>query len=583
MCRLRGVFQVQVHGARFTGGHGDVAGQLLHARVVDALVLGHVHHAVIGGHEECSPRRGALRQTLQRRVQFLQLLQPFVTTHAVAVARRVNLAPVQVHGGRGAAGERLQGVGDAGVIADGIHEVAAAQRRLRQAGTAVLTQRNGEHAAVRMVAFQHGRQRLPGVRVHRLIPAGQVVHDRTRSPITSRVAHLVTGNAVRTGCRTGTQRGQGGGSRGGERSVQRAQVQCLTQGGRVAAVAVEQLLAQAVHHDHAGVAERRRINILLREATGKVQRVGNSVERRVRIQGVRGARQASLSHQRGSGLQHIGNAIAAVGGRGRQRRAQNIVQGGLYRHKVLSGVWRVCESTGHRAVCYCASATTGAYQWCLSAGCVHAGTVQSTRKMLRTLNRLRAVSGRRNTHRNVLAARIAGEAVVGVALRILAAGRSQLHVQRTGPGNLEGNLSRGGATGVVRLRLAETVADGDRVQGAQVHRLHAHMRHGALRVTFKVLVVQVRKDDVLTAEHHHGDVAVKIIAGEVGFMLYEVRVRVHARQRVIHHFQHEVGVETGMLNVCDQLLAFGGGGVHRTSFVRCPHEATSVGAHDEGG
>ena len=66
-------------------------------------------------------------------------------------------------------------------------------------------------------------------------------------------------------------------------------------------------------------------------------------------------------------------------------------------------------------------------------------------------------------------------------------------------------------------------------------------------------------------------------------MLYKVRIRVHTRQSVIHHFQHEVGVETGMLNVCDQLLAFGGGGVHRTSFVRCPHEATSVGAHREGG
>ena len=85
-------------------------------------------------------------------------------------------------------------------------------------------------------------------------------------------------------------------------------------------------------------------------------------------------------------------------------------------------------------------------------------------------------------------------------------------MQRTGPGNLEGNLSRGGATGIVRLRLAETVADGHRVQGAQVHRLHAHMRHGTLRITLKMLVVQVCKDNVLTAEHHHGDVAVKIIA-----------------------------------------------------------------------
>ena len=319
-CRLRGVFQVQVHGARLTGGHCDIAGQFLHARVVDALMLGHVHHAVIGGYKERRPRRGALRQTLERRVQLLQLLQPFVTAHAVAVARRVNLAPVQVHGGRGAAGERLQGIGDAGVIADGVHKVAAAQRRLSQAGTTVLAQRNGEHAAVRVVAFQHGRQRLPGVGVDRLVPAGEVVHDRSCSPIARRVAHLVTGNAVRARCGAGTQRGQGGGGRGGERGVQRAQVQGLAQGGRIAAVAVDELLAQAVHHDHAGVTERRRVNILLHEATGKVQRVGNGVERRVGVQGVRGACQASLSHQRGGGLQRIGDAIAAVGGCGRQRR-----------------------------------------------------------------------------------------------------------------------------------------------------------------------------------------------------------------------------------------------------------------------
>ena len=110
-----------------------------------------------------------------------------------------------------------------------------------------------------------------------------MVHDRARSPVTSRVAHLVAGNAVRAGCRAGTKRSQGGGSRSGERGVQRAQVQGLTQGGRVATVAVEQLLAQAVHHDHAGVTERHRVNILLREAAGKVQRVGNSVERRVGI------------------------------------------------------------------------------------------------------------------------------------------------------------------------------------------------------------------------------------------------------------------------------------------------------------
>ena len=148
-----------------------------------------------------------------------------------------------------------------------------------------------------MVAFQHGRQRLPGVGVDRLIPAGEVVHDRARSPVACRVAHLVAGNAVRAGCRAGTQRGQGGGSRGGERGVQRAQAQALAQGGCVAGVSVEQLLAQAVHQDHAGVAERRRINIMLGQAGSQVQRVGNRVERRVGIQGVDRAHQASLSHE----------------------------------------------------------------------------------------------------------------------------------------------------------------------------------------------------------------------------------------------------------------------------------------------
>ena len=90
-----------------------------------------------------------------------------------------------------------------------------------------------------MVAFQHGWQRLPGVRINRLVPTGQVVHDRARSPITRRIAHLITGDAVCAGCRTGTQRGEGGGGRGGECGVQRAQVQGVTQGGRVAAVAIE--------------------------------------------------------------------------------------------------------------------------------------------------------------------------------------------------------------------------------------------------------------------------------------------------------------------------------------------------------
>ena len=260
-------------------------------------MLGHVYHAVIGGHEECRPRGGALRQTLQRRVQLLKLLQPLVAAHTVAVARGVNLAPVQVHGGRGAAGERLQGVGDAGVVPNGIHEVSAAQGGLGESGATVLAQRDGEHAAVRMVAFQHGRQGLPGVRIHRLIPAGKVVHDRACSPIARRIAHLVAGNAVRTGCGAGPQRGQGCGRGGGERGVQRAQAQALAQGGRVAGVSVEQLLAQAVHHNHAGVAEGVRVNILLGQAGSQVQRVGGGVEGRVGVQGVDRAHQASLSHE----------------------------------------------------------------------------------------------------------------------------------------------------------------------------------------------------------------------------------------------------------------------------------------------
>ena len=148
-----------------------------------------------------------------------------------------------------------------------------------------------------MVAFQHGRQGLPGVGVDRLIPSGKMVHDRARSPVAVRVAHLVAGNAVRTGCGAGPQRGQGCGRGGGERGVQRAQAQALAQGGRVAGVSVEQLLAQAVHHDHAGVAEGCRINVLLGQAGSQVQRVGGGMEGRVGVQGVDRARQASLSHE----------------------------------------------------------------------------------------------------------------------------------------------------------------------------------------------------------------------------------------------------------------------------------------------
>ena len=124
-----------------------------------------------------------------------------------------------------------------------------------------------------------------------------MVHDRARSPVARRVAHLVAGNAVRAGCRTGTQRGQGCGRGGGERGVQRAQAQALAQGGRVAGVSVEQLLAQAVHQDYAGVAEGVRVNILLGQAGSQVQRVGGGVKGRVGVQGVDRARQASLSHE----------------------------------------------------------------------------------------------------------------------------------------------------------------------------------------------------------------------------------------------------------------------------------------------
>ena len=102
---------------------------------------------------------------------------------------------------------------------------------------------------------------------------------------------------MRTGCGAGTQRGQGGSGRGGERGVQRAQAQALAQGGRVAGVSVEQLLAQAVHHDHAGVAEGVRVNILLGQAGSQVQRVGGGVEGRGGVQGVDRAHQASLSHE----------------------------------------------------------------------------------------------------------------------------------------------------------------------------------------------------------------------------------------------------------------------------------------------
>ena len=202
--------------------------------------------------------------------------------------------------------------------------------------------------------------------------------------------------------------------------------------------------------------------------------------------------------------------------------------------------------------------------------------MQGARKVLGAVHRLGAVSGCGNAHRDILAAGVTGVAVVGVALRILAACRGELQVQGPGPGNLEGNFGRGGVAGVVGLRLAEAVAHGDRVQVAQVHRLHAHVRHGALRIALEVLVVQVCKHDEVAAQDHHGDVAVEVIAREMGFVLHKVGVGIHIGQGLVHHFQHQVGVEAGVLDVCDQLLAFGGGGVHLTSFVRCQSARTAA-------
>lgn len=171
-----------------------------------------------------TPARSA--KTLPAPSSAPQAVRPLVGAHAVEPA--ASISPVQVHGGRSAAGERFQGVGDAEALpADGIHEVAAAQRASVRPVRGAL-QRNGEHAAVRMVAFpaqsataaRRGVDRDPNRRWFMTEPA-----PRTW------VAHLASRQCRAHRVRRRYQRGQEAAGRGGNAASSGPRLRLLRRAG----------------------------------------------------------------------------------------------------------------------------------------------------------------------------------------------------------------------------------------------------------------------------------------------------------------------------------------------------------------
>ena len=119
--------QVQLYRARLPGGERHIVEEFGVVGVVDAFLLGDVHHAVVCGEEYARPGGCPLSQPTQRQIELFKLLKPRVAASPVAVPGLVKLTPVQVDEGGGAGGQQFGGVGDARIVPGGTHEFAAAQ------------------------------------------------------------------------------------------------------------------------------------------------------------------------------------------------------------------------------------------------------------------------------------------------------------------------------------------------------------------------------------------------------------------------------------------------------------------------
>jgi hypothetical protein len=179
---------------------------------------------------------------------------------------------------------------------------------------------------------------------------------------------------------------------------------------------------------------------------------------------------------------------------------------------------------------------------------------QGTGKKLCVLDGLQPVGFGADPKDNVLLGNGSAVAVIGFALRISTAGRPDVEALAPGPGNRESYLPDG-IRRLVVLWLGVHVAEHDRADLRDGHRLRGNLGYDLLAGFVELLIVHMGDDKHVVSEDQHGDVPAHFGPIEVRFKVDKVRHAVPPVQGVINDVGHEPGVKTGLLKRSLQALS----------------------------
>ena len=179
---------------------------------------------------------------------------------------------------------------------------------------------------------------------------------------------------------------------------------------------------------------------------------------------------------------------------------------------------------------------------------------QGTGEELGVLDGLQPVGFRADPQHDVLLGDGAAVAVVRLALRVAAAGRTHVQPLAAGPGDGQGQFAHG-IGGLVVLRLGVHVAEDHRADLRHGNGLGGDLGHDLFAGLIQLLVVHVGDDQHVGGQHQHRDVAADLGPVKVGFQVHQVRHAVAAVQGVVDDVGHQPGVEAGLLEGTFKALA----------------------------
>ena len=182
------------------------------------------------------------------------------------------------------------------------------------------------------------------------------------------------------------------------------------------------------------------------------------------------------------------------------------------------------------------------------------------------LHVLGAVRGRAHADRDVLADRLAVEAVVGRARRVAAVGRDDLQAPHGVPGEGQPGLDDGRLGAAVPLGVGQDAAHRDDAEQPQRNRLAR--RDGGVRAAGVGLLVGVAHDEAPGREDEDREMADDALGPDRGLVLdEEVDDRLVPEGRG-HRVLDELGEEAALVDAVAQGLRKGGGArVHHAPIV----------------